>query len=48
MYQRARPYLFSALLSLLVLSGCAQLTQLTEPWTSPEVSMAGFLSLIHI
>jgi len=45
MYQRARPYLFSALLSLLVLSGCAQLTQLTqltEPWTSPEVSMAGF------
>jgi len=42
MYQHARPYLFSALLLLLVLSGCAQLTQLTEPWISPEVSMAGF------
>jgi len=41
MYQRAHPYLFSVLLLLLVLSSC---TQLTEPWTSPEVSMAGFRS----
>ncbi len=39
MYQLARPYLFSALLLLLVLSGCAQLT---KPWASPKVSMAGF------
>ncbi len=39
MYQLARPYLFSALLLLLVLSGCAQLT---KSWASPELSMAGF------
>jgi len=42
MYRPARPHPLSALLWLLVLSGCAQLAQVTKPWASPEVSMAGF------
>jgi len=46
MCQRVRPYLLSILLPillpLLLISGCAQLGQLTKPWASPEVSVAGF------